>query len=364
VLHCGVDFCDNRIGAGEGSLSECNRVMKTTIPLAWTLLNAFPLIGIADNTVQSLTQLKLDSVSISCLRKEISLHFFVEFGSQSAKYNCSHFAVLLVANDTVLFDEIFCSIYCTTEIATFSNSNGVHCRFNVNYTLSQPSHLQLHLRDAAALTRSIPIGTLQLACLEAEPSQEKSCNLTEDHQDYNWLEDPERWRISYMSVYQELARSAAKLNAHPSPDHAQNHSDAVASINGAGPLPPPPPPPRDDVPSAGDSYGPCEPVDEDADPPPLHYGSGGAAGPPADMPVFVLNLRRRRDRRAHVRALLAAVGLGDVRFVPIMEAGDVDVEALVAAKFVRPEVRRRSPVRARARAGSRTHVRARVFVRK
>ena len=47
------------------------------------------------------------------------------------------------------------------------------------------------------------------------------------------------------------------------------------------------------------------------------------------FPAFVLNLRRRRDRRAHARRLLAALGFANVSLPATTAARDLDVPALL-----------------------------------
>ncbi len=77
---------------------------------------------------------------------------------------------------------------------------------------------------------------------------------------------------------------------------------------------------------------PDESFAEDDAPPP-------STPPPStsiDLPVFALNLRRRPDRRAHTLALLSAIGFAPIAFPPLIEAGDVDIAALLADGTLHP----------------------------
>ncbi|EKX33466.1 hypothetical protein GUITHDRAFT_147913 [Guillardia theta CCMP2712] len=72
------------------------------------------------------------------------------------------------------------------------------------------------------------------------------------------------------------------------------------------------------------------PVDERAEAIQLAMLSGSCSHPPApvdiDVPVLVLNLRERKDRRLHTRCLLRSLGFSNIRFLDAMAADDVERE--------------------------------------
>jgi hypothetical protein len=88
-----------------------------------------------------------------------------------------------------------------------------------------------------------------------------------------WFRDPERWRAPYLAAYQAIARSAMRLNTAPSPPHWQPLKSPVSP---------------DGIPGVG----------------------GGISS--LDLPVYVVNLPHREDRRAHMEGLLSALGLPPV----------------------------------------------------
>ena len=299
--------------------------------LTWIILNflAFAWTG-NGNVSHPLATLMLDSVTVSCSRKEISLQFFIYLGSDNSEFECSYFSVALVSNDTIHGHRGICSLDCKILESESASVNRRSCHFETSNISSWLWPLKLDLWTSNGPIHSIPVGLLKIPCLEEEQPQTDRMNLHSNE----WFVDPERWRISYMSVYQELATSAALLNSLAPSDPIEANTDQCDSRRTE------PFHRRDAIESDPDA--PEDDLEGAPSPPSPVAGGGGPAGRP-DLPVYVLNLRRRRDRREHTRALLRAAGLGDVRFPQITEAGDVDAEALVAGGYVRPEVRAPPP---------------------
>ena len=237
--------------------------------------------------IPTVPNVSIDALSVACSESKISINFYFDLdcGKDPTLCGyCTHWVVAVYINGSTLIEQSLCQCDCRVSRLVSPEMNpaaifvrlhcGIHIKFRTLHQIALNVGL-LHetMQDQELISNSaavhLPCSSQDLAVPTI--SQDTGGSASTDP----WFRDPERWRAPYLAAYQALARSAMRLNAAPSPP--QPLKSPVR-----GPVSP------DGIPGVG----------------------GGIRS--LDLPVYVVNLPHREDRRAHMEGLLSDLGLPPV----------------------------------------------------
>jgi hypothetical protein len=243
---------------------------------------------------KSKNSVMIESVMVSCLSKQTTVNFLASLDSNPDWTECPEWVILLNVNDTIHSKSSLCACNCqemhaAAPVESHPDDNWAKsCSFRVKLNLKYQTRLRLQLESKNETNPSNHI-FVQMECMEDALESNSRFLLPENETgspSIVWSANPSGWISSYLSLYHSLVRSAMMLN-----------------------LPPPP----------------------GGQPPP----SASSEPPNFDLPVFVMNLPHRRDRRRSTEALLHSMGFARVVFPNATLASAIDPDALVALGRVR-----------------------------
>ena len=239
----------------------------------------------------------IESVMISCLRKQVTISFLARIDLNPDWAGCAHWMILLNVNGTFHSKKSLCGCNCQgmDEEMPIQESLGdslvKSCSFRAKIlTLEYKTrmHLQLHSQNVTIPSNSV---SMHMRCTEGDPDEVVGVDrptLPPESKTSSpsiiWSANPDAWMTSHLSIYHSAVRSAMRLNL---------------------PQPPPPPPGAPPTP------------------------------PPFDFPVFVMNLAHRADKRRSTAALLRSLGFARAVFPDATPASSIDPDALVERGLVR-----------------------------
>jgi hypothetical protein len=238
-------------------------------------------------------QLSFGSISMSCRTKQIRIESVADFSGSKESMNCQDWVLTLAINGSTKLRETMCSTcsdfggkpsarqpksnstfrqqcLCTTDIAVNSANN-------VTFSLG-PEKEQPNRARSISSTFAIPCSDNPLVSFdndnETMPTKLPPALPAPSH----WRHDSDLWIQMFWGCYQRIARSMPLL---------YNLSEVNSVAGGPHPL--------------------------------------------LMMPVFVMSLPHRVDRRRHMEALLPALGFRPPVFPRMIAAADIDIEGLIRA---------------------------------
>ena len=238
-------------------------------------------------------RLAFDNLSISCKAGQIEIKIIAVFAGNIEAVKCDQWILTTLIDGSTSKRETLCTA-CTADN---SHSLSGHSHLFTNRLMCST------ITDitAKALNRVIvnvgpdddcPIGgkfitaTLEFPCFDNQGVS----NLRElapiQPPDAHWKQAPDFWSEMFWGCYQRIAMSAMRLNTPAQP------AFPAAAMAGTRPL--------------------------------------------LMLPVFVMTLPHRKDRRTHMEALLPALGLRSPAFPAAAAAADTDVAALIREGRVDP----------------------------
>ena len=219
-----------------------------------------------------LKELSFNSVLTSCDSKILLIQSTLQFYEGAGSVDCEEWIMTLEVDESIKLSPNLCHI-CSSEVDSGPHSTNRtfgHRRVCImNTSILAHSEVRVVLKvgkeGKGNLSTHLKV-ELQVPCTDRAPPELPNASQWRVHEDF--------WAECFWGAYPMIVSSARRLNAPPYPQH-------IPSIR------------------------------------------------PLDIPVFVLSLPSRPDRRRHAAALLRAAGFPPPTFPPVRAAA-ADAEALVA----------------------------------
>jgi hypothetical protein len=261
--------------------------------LVYFLLGCLHLVHPSDVAIQHMF---VESVAASCKTRQITIESIVDLIGNVSRMDCRNLTSGLTVNGSPRTRQNSCAM-CSADMSQYLKQNQsrsseirLNCTTTVEFPASGHNSVSMNLifgPDIDWPKESVSYSTtFDLFCVDSvrkitpvEAAQAPAVTI-----EFDWHAPHDLMTGMFWESYRRIAMSAMRLNTHPSP----LQSDEDESL------------------------------------------------PELPLPVFVMNLPGRTDRRRHMEALFPALGFRSPVFPRVIAAADVDVEALVRAGRVSP----------------------------
>jgi hypothetical protein len=251
---------------------------------------------LAHSSDGAVRQLFVESVAGSCKTRQISIESVIDLIGYIKEMDCRELILALIVNGSQTIRNNSCAICSADRNQRLMHDQVQSSEIRLNCTIiaELPANGQTSFPVNFSIrpARDWPNGvvsystTFDLSCMDSVQAnnQAELPQAPVVPSELDWHAPHDLWTGMFWESYRRIAMSAMHLNTHPSP----LQSDEDESL------------------------------------------------PELPLPVFVMNLPGRTDRRRHMEALLPALGFRSPVFPRVIAAADIDIEALVRAGRVSP----------------------------
>jgi hypothetical protein len=231
----------------------------------------------------SIQQLSFEAVSMSCHTGKIQIQTLLEFDGGGDRLVCFEWILMVAINGSTKLREDLCSGCSADKSPVIFQEQPHHliCSSTTDMLTNDPNMITINVGPK----HEWPKGGLSVSSSFAIPCSNRIQEIQPIalpsvlHPEFHWKCLPDFWIETFWGCYQRIVRSAMRLNMRP-----PSPAEAVAETS-----------------------------------------------PLLMMPVFVMSLPHRVDRRRHMEALLPALGFRPPVFPRVITAADIDIEGLIRA---------------------------------